>query len=80
MEHILESLTKMEIKNKQFYNKLKKQINKYEKENTQLKENFKILQEKYLQETEIIVKLDQKIYDLREENNKLKETIESFNK
>ncbi len=80
MEHILESLTKIEIKNKQFYNKLKKQINKYEKENTQLKVKFKILQEKYLQETEIIVKLDQKIYDLREENNKLKETIESFNK
>jgi chromosome segregation ATPase len=76
MDDVLVTLNKMQTKNNEYYNRLKKQIGKYKKENKKLIDELNLVKLKYTQETEIIVKLDEKIFDLKNENKKLKEQLE----
>lgn len=56
----------------QLLHKMKNHVSNLEKDNKILKEEIRELKKKYAEETEIILKLDKKIYDLTIENNQLK--------
>jgi len=75
MDEIYDTIKSMKEFNSEFCSKLKKQINKYQKENQKLKDELNLVKLKYEQETEIIIRLDKKIYDLKDENEKLKQLL-----